>query len=161
MSKTTRRMPRISSFDEMPYDDCLLDIIRNEGEMLKAGPKRDAYRTLQTFILMDLHKGGIVRRDVIVPILKELELLLAGPLAGHSKLMTLTGYMPTTEEWIDHETHSPYEDRWDDCPLCWADVISDEQRSWLSELGSSGQGNSIMMTMGMTPLWMECEEVSD
>ena len=47
---------RISSFDEMPYDDCLLEIIRTEGDRLEGGPKRDAYRVLQTLVLMDQHR---------------------------------------------------------------------------------------------------------
>ncbi len=142
---------RISSFDEMPYDDCLLEVIRTEGDRLEGSPKRDAYRVLQTLVLMDQHRGGVIRRVVIEPVLKELERLLVDAPPRES-LMTITGYVPTQEEWDEHGMHSPFEDRHDDCPLCYADVISDEQRSWLVRSGTTGQGNSILLTMGLQPI---------
>lgn len=148
--------PRISSFDEMPYDEALLDELKSISDVLEAGPRRDAFRVMMTFITMDLHRGGVVRRPVIEAVLKELERLTSDE-AGLPKpnLMTLTGYLPTLIEVWEHNAHNPDEDRWDDCPLCWADVISDEQRAWLVHLGTSGEGNSLKKTAGMMPLWKE------
>jgi hypothetical protein len=149
-------MLRISSFDEMPYDDALLGELRSISDQLEPGPRRDAFRVMMTFITMDLHRGGVVRRPVIEAVLKELE-RLTGELDNSEmqKLMTLTGYLPTENERMDHARHDPHKDRWDDCPLCWADVISDEQRDWLMDRGMRGYGNSIAVTCGMTPLWVE------
>jgi hypothetical protein len=66
-------------------------------------------------------------------------------------LETIDGYTPTLEDWDNHVAHEPDEDRWDDCSLCWADVISEEQRDWLMKRGQSGEGNSIAETMGLRP----------
>jgi len=149
-------MPRISSFDEMPYDDALLNELRSIDNLLEPGPRRDAFRVMMTFIMMDLHRGGIVRRPIIEAVLKELEHLTSDePGLPEPQLMTLTGYLARHIEVVEHSEHDPNDDRWDDCPLCWADVISEEQRAWLMHLGSSGQGNSIRKTMGMMPLWRE------
>lgn len=71
-------MRRISSFDEMPYDEAMLDVIRKEGERFAPGPQRDAYRILMQTLQMDLNRGGVIRRSVIEPILRELEELLEG-----------------------------------------------------------------------------------
>jgi len=77
-----------------------------------------------------------------------------------SDLVTLRGYEPTEDELSAHSDHDPKEDRWDDCPLCWADVASDAQRDLLVELGQSLLGNSIATTMGLR-LRTKDEEMDD
>jgi hypothetical protein len=153
--------PRLSAFHEMPYDDSILNAMRLEEKRLPGGPERDAYRILMQTIQMDLNRGGVLMGgDIVGPILKEMERIIAsgqeeflfGEEVRSRYLMTLSGYVPTDGEWEEHETHDPTMDRFDDCPLCWADVLSDDQRGWLQELGQGGKGNSIAETMGLQPL---------
>jgi hypothetical protein len=64
-------------------------------------------------------------------------------------LTTINGYPITLEDVRYHRNHDPDEDRWDDRPLCWADVIEEEQMAWLLERGMRGKGNSIALTSGI------------
>lgn len=75
-------MVRISSFDEMPYDEVLLDAMRIEDQKIDPSPMRDAYRIIQQAIQMDLHRGGVLRSVVVKALLKEAESLLLD--SGHA-----------------------------------------------------------------------------
>lgn len=67
------------------------------------------------------------------------------------RVVTISGYKVMDEDVAYHKDHDPNQDRWDDCPLCWADVTSDRQQAWLMDRGMAGKGNSIRQTMGLLP----------
>jgi hypothetical protein len=155
-------MVRTLHLDEMPYDEMvLMELQRIEAE-LEAGPVRSAFRILAMTVRMDLNRGIIVRSAVMKRILTELERLSQKsiPIEERSVFKTLGGYRFSVEERIIHMVrHDPKEDRWDDCPLCWADVVSEEHMAWLLELGQDGTGNSIAYTMGIMPFHMKgCDD---